>query len=172
MNNGSTQHREHLIDAIIAQPRPTRYGLRRPPTRGGCGTAPARRRIEAIPDEDWRPIPYWIDGEADVAETTWTPFAADHDDAVPVRLIVRRVRPIPGSQLALFSEGVSVNDVKEATLTCPQGKLVGGGFNSDSTYVHAARSHPTSDTTWEVLMRNEGAFAGNFRVYVICLTVS
>ncbi len=58
--------------------------------------------IEAIPDADWTPIPYWIEGGADVAETTYTPFA-DQKDAVPVRLIVRRVRPTPGSQLALFA---------------------------------------------------------------------
>ena len=63
-----------------------------------------RRLIEAIPEADWRPIPYWMADGADVAETTWTPFAADHADAVPVRLIVRRVRPSPGTQLALFSE--------------------------------------------------------------------
>jgi len=43
----------------------------------------------------------WIDGGADVAETTYTPFALEKD-AVPVRLIVRRVRPTPGSQLAAF----------------------------------------------------------------------
>ena len=58
--------------------------------------------IEAIPDEDWTPIPYWMDGAADVAETTYTPFRSE-PDAVPVRLIVRRVRPTPGSQLALFA---------------------------------------------------------------------
>ena len=63
-----------------------------------------RRAIEAIPEEAWVPIPYWHAGGADVAETTYTPFAADHADAVPVRLIVRRVRPIPGSQLALFTD--------------------------------------------------------------------
>ena len=28
--------------------------------------------IEAIPEEDWNPIPYWMDGAADVAETTYT----------------------------------------------------------------------------------------------------
>jgi len=37
-----------------------------------------------------------------VAETTYTPFAGEKD-AVPVRLIVRRVRPTPGSQLALLT---------------------------------------------------------------------
>ena len=59
------------------------------------------RLIEAIPDEAWTPIPYWLDGGADVAETTYTPFAQEQD-AAPVRLIVRRVRPTPGSQLALL----------------------------------------------------------------------
>jgi hypothetical protein len=43
----------------------------------------------------------WLDGGADVAETTYTPFA-DQKDARPVRLIVRRIRPTPGSQLAAF----------------------------------------------------------------------
>lgn len=61
-----------------------------------------RALIEAIPEGAWTPIPYWLDGGADVAETSYTPFA-DHRDARPVRLIVRRVRPTPGSQLALFT---------------------------------------------------------------------
>ena len=41
--------------------------------------------IEAIPEDAWTPIPYWM-------------------DAAPVRLIVRRVKPTPGSQLALFAK--------------------------------------------------------------------
>jgi hypothetical protein len=61
-----------------------------------------RTLIEAIPEEDWTPIPYWMDGGADVAETVYTPFA-DRDDAQPVRLIVRRVKPTPDSQLALLT---------------------------------------------------------------------
>ena len=61
-----------------------------------------RNLIEAISESDWRPIPYWMDGGADVAETVYTPFKTE-PDAVPVRLIVRRVRPTPGSQLALFA---------------------------------------------------------------------
>ena len=59
--------------------------------------------IEAIPGDAWTPIPYWMDGAADVAETTCTPFQAEAD-AAPVRLIVRRVKPAPGSQLALFAK--------------------------------------------------------------------
>ena len=41
--------------------------------------------------------------DADVAETTCTPFQSE-PDAAPVRLIVRRLKPTPGSQLALFAK--------------------------------------------------------------------
>ena len=61
-----------------------------------------RELIEAIPEQDWTPIPYWMDAAADVAETTYTPFQSE-PGAAPVRLIVRRVKPTPGSQLALFA---------------------------------------------------------------------
>ena len=61
-----------------------------------------RNIIEDIPEADWTPIPYWMDGAADVAETTYVPFQ-NEPDAAPVRLIVRRVKPTPGSQLALFT---------------------------------------------------------------------
>jgi len=55
--------------------------------------------IAAIPDDAWAPIPYFLDGGADVAETTYRPFGTK---APLVRLIVRRVKPTPGSQLALL----------------------------------------------------------------------
>ena len=63
-----------------------------------------RNLIEAIPEEDWTPIPYWMDGAADVAgpPSFHTPFQSE-PDAAPARLIVRRVQPTPGSQLALFA---------------------------------------------------------------------
>ena len=61
-----------------------------------------RNLIEAIPEEDWTPIPYRMEGAADVAETTYTPFESE-PDALPVRVIVRRVKPTLGSQLALFA---------------------------------------------------------------------
>ena len=56
--------------------------------------ASLRKLIEAIPEREWTPVPYWMDGAADVAETTYTPFQAEAD-AAPVRLIVRRVKPTP-----------------------------------------------------------------------------
>ena len=43
-----------------------------------------RNLIEAIPEEDWTPIAYWMDGAADVAETTYVPFHSE-PDAAPVR---------------------------------------------------------------------------------------
>ena len=43
-----------------------------------------------------------MDGAADVAETAYAPFQTE-PNATPVRLIVRRVKPTPGSQLALFT---------------------------------------------------------------------
>ena len=52
--------------------------------------------IEAIPEDAWTPVPYWMDGAADVAEITYTPFQSE-PDAAPVRLIVRRVKPTPSS---------------------------------------------------------------------------
>ena len=59
-----------------------------------------RRLIEA-PEAGWTPE-YWLAGGAEVAETTYTPFKGEQD-AASVRLIVRRVKPTPGSQLALFT---------------------------------------------------------------------
>ena len=59
-------------------------------------------RIAAIPEAAWAPIPYWQAGGADVAEISFVPFA-DQPGAQAVRRIVRRVRPTPGSQLALFA---------------------------------------------------------------------
>jgi hypothetical protein len=56
----------------------------------------------AIEEEDWTSIPYFLEGAA-IAEITYTPFA-NKKDSKPCRLIVRRVPPTPGSQLALFTD--------------------------------------------------------------------
>jgi hypothetical protein len=58
-----------------------------------------RLAIGAIAEECWSPITYWLDGGADVAETAYAPFG----EKQPVRLIVRRVKPSPGTQLALLT---------------------------------------------------------------------
>ena len=36
--------------------------------------ASLRNLIETIPEADWTPVPNWMDGAADVAETSCTPF--------------------------------------------------------------------------------------------------
>ena len=61
-----------------------------------------RHLIEAIPEENWTAIPHWMEGASDVAEAEYTPFRSE-PDAAPLRLNVRRVKPTPGSQLALFA---------------------------------------------------------------------
>jgi Transposase DDE domain group 1 len=60
-----------------------------------------RKAIAAIPEQAWTPIGYWLEGGADVAETSYRPFGKK---GPLTRLIVRRVRPTPGSQLALFTD--------------------------------------------------------------------
>lgn len=62
--------------------------------------ASLRDAIEAIPEENWTPIPYWQEGGADVAEFAYDPFSEKQE----VRLIVRRVRPTPDTQLALLTK--------------------------------------------------------------------
>jgi hypothetical protein len=58
--------------------------------------------FRGIQDEHWTPIPYFLEGAA-VAEIPYTPFATKKDSR-RCRLIVRRVPPTPGSQLALFTD--------------------------------------------------------------------
>lgn len=56
----------------------------------------------AIPEDQWASIPYFLEGAA-VAEIAYTPFATKKGPK-PCRLIVRRVPPTPGSQLALYTD--------------------------------------------------------------------
>ena len=64
--------------------------------------------IEAIAEDAWTPTPYWLStpevSGADVAETSHTAFQGDKRHARTVRLIVRRIRPTPGSQLTRFTD--------------------------------------------------------------------
>jgi hypothetical protein len=57
-------------------------------------------KIAAIDEAAWTPIPYWMEGGADVAEMAYRPFSRRHQE---VRLIVRRTKPTPGTQLALLA---------------------------------------------------------------------
>ncbi len=72
--------------------------------------------IAAIPEEDWQPISYWLEGAADVAEIPYQPFGKKRT----YRLIVRRVAPTPGSQLWLqglaYSHHAFITDREGDTL--------------------------------------------------------
>ena len=60
--------------------------------------------IGEIPDAAWTAIPYWLEGAAEVAEVPYLAFTRQRRGQLvgqPVRLIVRRVQPSPGSQLQL-----------------------------------------------------------------------
>ena len=59
--------------------------------------------ISTIPDDAWQPIPYWIEDGAEVAAIDWHAFKTRTDPGIACRLVVRRVRPTPGSQLALLT---------------------------------------------------------------------
>jgi hypothetical protein len=82
-----------LVDACVRAE--VRYSITAKLHKGGVHTV-----VDAIDESAWTPIPYFLDG-ADVAETTYRPFGTKGRDS---RLIVRRVRPTPASQLALFVE--------------------------------------------------------------------
>ena len=75
--------------------------------------------IGAIGEADWTPIPYWLDGTADVAETVDTPFGK-RGPRKEFRLIVRRVMPTPGSQLALKGIGYTYH----AVITNREGEML------------------------------------------------
>jgi hypothetical protein len=79
--------------------------------RAGAGwsiTVKLYRRVHAaistIPEEAWQPIPYWLDDGAEVAVMDWAAFTSRAAEGIPCRLVVRRVRPTPGSQLALMAD--------------------------------------------------------------------
>jgi hypothetical protein len=95
-----------------------------------------QRAIDAIADDAWIPIPYWLDSGADVAETVYTAFKGTRHETT-ARLIVRRVRPTPGSQLAL-----DVVFSYHPILTDRDGSLL--AVEADHRR-HAVVEHPISD---------------------------
>ncbi len=58
--------------------------------------------ISKIPEKHWTPIPYFLDDGADVAECPYRAFG-NRRNGVTCRLVVRRTKPTPGSQLALLA---------------------------------------------------------------------
>ena len=116
-----------------------------------------QRAIAAIPDDAWRPIPYWLDGGADVAETTYTAFTGTKHKT-KCRLIVRRVRPTPGSQLALdvvFSYHAIITD-RTGPLLAVEADHRRHAIVADLKH-HAGLAHPpsgrfTANAAWLALV--------------------
>ena len=79
-----------------------------------------------------------LDG-ADVAETTYRPFGKK---AGRTRLIVRRVRPTPGSQLALFTEFSYHAFITDRPATCSSSKP------TTAVTPRSRTSSATSNTAW------------------------
>ena len=100
-----------------------------------------RNLIEAIPEAAWTPIPYWMDGAATVAETAYTPFQSE-PDAAPVRLIVRRVKPTPGSQLASSPPTAITASAPTGMGSCSNWRLIIAATPRSRT------RYATSSTAW------------------------
>jgi len=77
------------------------------------------KAIDSIPEQAWTPIPYWLEGAAEVAEVSYQAFGVGRKSR-QVRLIVRRVQPTPGSQLhlqgVLFTYHAFITDREGDTL--------------------------------------------------------
>ena len=75
---------------------------------------------------------HWLDGGADVAETTYTAFAGTRHETT-ARLIIRRVRPTPGSQLAMDVVFSYHAILRTATGRCSPWRPITAGTRSWST---------------------------------------
>ena len=129
-----------------------RYGVRYSVT--ARANAAIRTRHRGDPEHAWVPIPYWLDGGADVAETVYTAFAGTRHETT-ARLVVRRVRPTPGSQPAL-----DVVFSYHAILTDREGPLL--VVESDHRR-HAVVEHPICDLKHHAGLAHlpSGRFAAN-----------
>ncbi len=103
-----------------------------------------RAAIDGIADDAWQPIPYWLStpevSGADVAEVPFTVFASDKRHARQVRLVVRRVRPTPGSQLALFTAWDHHAFVTDRTCRWPNSRPTIAGTPSSSRRSPSSRA--------------------------------
>ena len=101
-----------------------------------------RAAIEAIDEQAWQPIPYWLStpevSGADVAETTYTAFTGN--DAMPVRLVVRRVRPTPGSSSRCSPPGTTTPSSPTDPATCSRSRPTTAGTRSSSRRIAELKS--------------------------------
>ena len=58
--------------------------------------ASLRNLIEAIPEDAWTPIPYWMEGAAAVVSTAYTPFRAEPNGSPARRAASPCISPSAG----------------------------------------------------------------------------
>jgi hypothetical protein len=116
--------------------------------------------ISQIPEDQWQPIPYWLDDGADVAVIDWQAFASKGKGGVACRLVVRRVKPTPGSQLALiatYSYHAFITDLPGDAVTLdfsshPRGVLLVGSGTHGAVWDTPVRGACTSHSRGDYLL--------------------
>ena len=149
-------HRPAGLSPTASHRRRHRRGADVSAARGPGQHARLRNLIEAIPEADWTSIPYRLDGAADVAETTYTPFKSE-PDAVPVRLIVS-ASPSAGGCSPRPVPNWPASSAAAITASSPTG--TGRPWNWRPTIAATPRSRmscETSSTAWGSTISPQGA---------------
>ena len=63
-----------------------------------------------------------------------------------------------------------VNDTNSGTVTCPAGKVVGGGFGQGAYGAIITDSRPSGINAWIVYAKNTAASVATVSIYAICMT--
>ena len=119
-----------------------------------------RNLTEAIPEADWTPIAYWMDGAADVAETSYTPFESK-PGAAPVRFIVP-ASPSAGGCSPRPVPNWPSSPATATTAASPTGR--GKPWHWRPTTAATPRSRTpsaTSSTAWGSTISPRGCFPAN-----------
>ncbi len=116
------------------------------PGAGLVSSAARARGDRRHSDDAWQPIPYWLSktpevSGADIAEVPFNVFASDKRHARQVRLVVRRARPTPSSQLALLTAWDYNAFVTDRTLPLAEAEAdQTGGMRSSSRRSPSSRA--------------------------------
>ena len=73
---------------------------------------------------------------------------------------------VPGS----FDLAATIGDTNNGVVTCPAGKVVGGGFAQSGYGAIITDSRPSGNNAWVVYAKNTVAVATTVDVYAICMT--
>jgi len=103
-----------------------------------------RTAIDAITDDAWQPIPYWLStpevSGADIAETPFTVFAGDKRHAREVRLVVRRSGRHPDHSWRCSPPGTTTRSSPTGPCRCPRSRLTTAGTPSSNRALPSSRA--------------------------------